>query len=320
MIITPSSVNVFFTGLSTVFSEFFTHTPTFWDKVASLYPMTTEKETIGWMGRIPKFREWVGPRQAHGLAAEGYQVGWKPYELTEKFDKFKIEDDSYGVYSTLAKQMGEQAAKWPDYLMRDALQNGGSATKGLCPDGLTFWNDAHPVDIYSSTYGTYDNNLTLTLTAANFETAYQALRVRLGQDGEPLNLGRKMLLVVPPELEREAKIILMAQYSSPQTVANETMVGVTENLQRGMADLLVLPELSAGSNDVGLNKNTWYLMDVGFPLKPLLFMLRQAPTFAYRISPTDPVVFDEHAFLWGGEARGNYAYALPFLATRSVGS
>ena len=105
MIITPSSVNVFFTGLSTQFSELFTSTPVWWSNIATLWPSTTETETIGWMGKVPTFREWIGPRVAHGVAAEGYVVRPKPYELTLEVDKFKLMDDTYGVYSPMVRQM-----------------------------------------------------------------------------------------------------------------------------------------------------------------------------------------------------------------------
>ena len=86
-----------------------------------------------------------------------------------------------------------------------------------------------------------------------------------------------------------------------------------------MSSREMLRELAGGTTGEGYtNDSTWYLIDSMKPLMPFLFMLREAPTFQYRISPQDPVVFDQHQFLFGGEARGNYAYALPFLASRGV--
>jgi len=319
MIITPSSLNVFFTSLSTQFSELFQSTPTWWSNIATLWPSTTETETIGWMGRVPTFREWVGPRVAHGIATEGYVVRHKPYELTIEVDKFKLQDDQYGLYSPIVRQMAIQAKKWPDYLMVDALQLGGSATLGLCPDGLSFWNDSHPNDVYNSGAGTFDNNYALNLTPDNYQTIRAEMMTRVGQDGKPLGVVPNELWV-PPALEAVGKQILEASYFANLTMLGSTQAGTSENVWKGTATLRVVPELGGGSNDVGTNDKTWYLIDTTKALKPLLFVQRAAPTFTYRFDPTDPVVFDSHTFLFGGEARGTYAYALPFLASRSVGS
>lgn len=320
MHITPTSIAGFFTGFSSTFWQLFTRTPTFWSDIATLHPAKSELERIAWMGRIPTFREWKGPRQVHGVAAEGYVVTIPPRELTVGIDKFKIEDDTYGIYSTTAAQFGMQAKKLPDYLMVTALKVGGDATLGLCPDGLSFWHNQHPVDVYSSRFGTYDNDFDLNLTPDNYQTVRAAMATRLGQDGKPLAVHATELWV-PPALEAVGKQVLEADLIANNTFQGATQAGGYSNIWKGTAKLRVVPELASSSEDLdGVGDKTWYLFDTSKAVKPLLYVLREAAQITYRAAPTDPIVFDEHQFLYGGVERSNYGYALPFLASRSVGS
>jgi phage major head subunit gpT-like protein len=320
MDITPTSIQGFFTGFSVRFSELFARTSTWWQDVATLHPASSELEKIAWQGRIPAFREWIGPRTVHGVAAEGYQVLIPPRELTVGIDKFKLDDDTYGVYSTTAAQFGMQAKKLPDYLMVTALKSGGDSALGLCPDGLSFWNNAHPVDVYSTRYSTYDNDFDLTLTPDNYQTVRQSMAVRLGQDGKPLNVHATELWV-PPALEATGKQILEADLIANNTFQGATQAGGYSNIWKGTAKLRVVPELATGSDDLdGVGDKTWYMFDTSKVVKPLLYVLREAAVITYRTAPTDPVVFDTHQYLYGGVERSNYGYALPFLASRSVGT
>jgi len=321
MDITPTSIQGFFTGFSVRFSELYTRTAVFWQEIATLHPASSEIEKIAWQGRIPTFREWIGPRIVHGVAAEGYTVTIPPRELTVSIDKFKLQDDTYGVYSTTAAQFGMQAKKLPDYLMVTALKKGYSSTLGLCPDGLSFWNDSHPVDVYNSALSTYDNNFpSRPLTPDNYFYVRSQMMSRIGQDGKPLNVVPDLMLV-PPALEGNAKQILQSDLIANAIINGSTQVGGQSNIWKNTARFMVLPELASSSEDenTGDGDKTWYLFDSSKAVKPLLYVLRQAAIITYRTAPTDPVVFDTHQFLYGGEERSNYAYALPFLASRGVG-
>jgi phage major head subunit gpT-like protein len=321
MDITPSSVQGFFTGFSIRFSELYTRTPTFWQEIATLHPAGSELERIAWQGRIPTFREWYGPRKVHGVAAEGYSVTPKPWELTVAIDEFKLKDDTYGVYSTTAAQFGAQAKKLPDHQMITALKKGYSSTLGLCPDGLSFWNDSHPVDVYSSVYSTYDNNFPSTpLTPDNLKSTIASMQGRLGQDGKPLNVNPTELWV-PPALWGQGKQILESDIIANAVINGSTQVGGQSNIWKNALKLRMIPELGNSSEDEnnGDGDKTWYVFDTSKVVKPLLYVLREAAVITMRTSPTDPVVFDTHQYLYGGVERSMYGYALPFLASRCIG-
>jgi phage major head subunit gpT-like protein len=84
-----------------------------------------------------------------------------------------------------------------------------------------------------------------------------------------------------------------------------------QNTYRGSAKLIVVPELQAAPT-------TWYLFDTTKAVKPLIFQQREAPSFVYRVSEQDPMVFDQHRYVYGVEARGAFGWSLPFLSSKSA--
>jgi phage major head subunit gpT-like protein len=306
--ITPANMQIFFTGLSATFGQAYQSTPVFWQRLAFLKPSNTEIEKDGWMAKIPVLREWLGPRVVQNAAARMYTLENKLWELTLGIDKFKVQDDTYGIYSPMLAMMGEQAAKWPDRMLVSKLR----ANSETLYDGKAYFADDHPVNVDDPLNSdVYDNNLGLALTPDNFASAYLSMATFKGEDGEPLGVTPN-LLVVPPQLKLKALQILNGTMIAPATFAGQTQVGGNSNVLAGWCDLLVVPELAADAT-------TWYLFDTSKAIKPFFFQQRQAPVLVPRIEPTDPSVFDTHTFLYGVEARGAIGYTLPFLGLRSIG-
>jgi len=324
MLITPANMQLFFTGLSAQFWQAYGISAPFWSQVAMLKPSNTEIEKDGWMGKLPTLREWIGPRVVQNAAARSYTLENKLWELTLAVDKFKIQDDTYGVYAPIVAMMGMQSAKWPDYMLADTMR----LNNRLAYDGLAYFHTTHPVDVDDATKGTYSNLRTLSLSPDNFQTVRAAMMKFVGEDSRPLGL-MPDLLVVPPSLEITALNILNAAFIAPQTIGGNTQVGANENVLKGVSRLLVVPELESlapgidgtpapGSGDPDPAKS-WYVFDTRKPIKSHMFQQRQAPVFVPRVDPTDPVVFNEHQFVYGVEARGNVGCTLPWLGIKSYG-
>jgi phage major head subunit gpT-like protein len=291
-----------------------------------MIPSTTEQQSYGWIGKTKKLRLWLGSRVTTEPAPLTYTLTNEPYEDTESLDKFRWQDDIHGIYAPIQQRMAQQSAKWPDFQFRDLLQNTGAQTgaKQIGTDGLTHFNTAHPVNLYDSSFGTYCNDFTGgvsingvtvggALTPQGYATLRQEMMSRKGEDGEPLGITPN-LLVVPPQLEGAGKMILEADFFAPQTYANTglgTNVGAMTNTYRQSAKLLVVPELQA-------LPTTWYLFDTTKAIKPLIFQQREAPMFVYRVSEQDPIVFDQHRYVYGVEARGAFGWSLPFLSSKSA--
>lgn len=324
MLITPANLSFFFTNLETRFWTAYSTAPTFYDKIATTYPVSSEQWASGWMGMLDKMRVWNGSRTTHQPAPQTYLVQIKPFELTEQIDQFKLEDDTYGIYFPTVSFMGENAKKWPDYELRDLIMNQGSWTGAaqLGLDGLTQWNTAHPVDFYDSSKGTYCNDFTggvsvnsITVGGAlnvnSFATLWEEMASRKSESGEALGLMPDMTMIAP-QLKLTADTILNAQFFAPATVGNITgSVGSTENVMKGWTDRLVIPEFASAPT-------VWYMLCCNKPIKPFSWLLRSAPNFTYRINPQDPTVFDTHTYTYGSWSRGAPAWSFPWLSSKSA--
>jgi phage major head subunit gpT-like protein len=104
------------------------------------------------MGKTTAFREWLGDRVIQNLAASDYTIKNKKFENTIGVDRDEIEDDSFGVYTPMIAQLGNDAKTHPDTLIFDLLKNGFSNT---CFDGQYFFDTDHPVGntVYSNSGG-----------------------------------------------------------------------------------------------------------------------------------------------------------------------
>lgn len=323
---TNAAVQAFFTAFEVRFQELYTTTPVWWDQVATLIPSATEVQSYAWIGKTKKMRLWLGSRVTTEPPPNTYQLTNQPYEDTETLDQFRLADDIHGIYAPLQSRMAQQAAKWPDYQLRDLLQNTGAQTGvyQIGTDGLSHFSTSHHNDPNDSSSGTYANDYTGgvvvsgvtvggALTPQGYSTVRQDMMTRKGEDGEPLGVVPE-LLVVPPQLEGAAKMILEAEFYAPQAYANAglgTIVGSVQNTYRSSARILVVPEL-------GSAPTTWYLLDTSKAIKPFIFQQREAPTFVYRVSPQDSLVFDQHRYVYGVHARGAFGWSLPFLSSKSA--
>lgn len=331
--ITPANLNLFFTNLNTSIGETYSSTPVRHEAFTSTIPCSTEQMAFAWIGRLDKLRLWLGPRVTHEPAPQTYLVTPQPFELTETIDRFKLDDDQMGVYYRTLPEMGLQAKRWPDFQMRDMLQNTGAWTgtpqNGL--DGLTYFNTAHPIDLYNAGAGTYSNDFTGgpvnitynkpggTTTIATggafgvtpLATIYEYMMQLKAEDGEPVGVTPNMLLI-PPQLKAEAELIVNSTFLAPPAWATvSSQVGAADNPFRRFGLTVEIWELLAS------DATTWYLMDTTKAYRPMLWILREAPVWAYRVQEIDPAVFEAHTYLYGVWARGCPAWGFSWLMVRS---
>ena len=102
----------------------------------------TSEEVYPWLGKIPGLKEWIGERVVENLQSHGFTIRNKDYEDTISVDRNQIEDDQYGVYSTMFTALGEAVAAHPDELVWPLLKAGFTTA---CYDGQNFFDTDHPV-------------------------------------------------------------------------------------------------------------------------------------------------------------------------------
>jgi phage major head subunit gpT-like protein len=343
MLTSPANLNLFFTQLETRFWTEYALAAPMYQRFATVEPVGTELWTSGFMNMIQKYREWLGARVVQVPSLQTYTVPIKNWENTQGVDKFKFDDDTHGMYSPIAAFMGMQAKKLPDYQIRDAILNQGSWTGSFqnCLDGLSLFNSAHPVNFWDASQGTYPNDYTgggvtvnnqvigggLSLTG--FATIFEDMARRKNESGEAGGY-KADLALTGPILAIAMQTILQAQFiGSPQIVqlgssvgtGNATYVGATDTIAiRGLTDFAMWDDLSS-STVIGTGSNTYdqvfYMFATKGPIRPFIWLLREAPNFVARVNLDDPVVFEKHQYLFGSEARGSVAYGFPATVSRS---
>jgi phage major head subunit gpT-like protein len=310
MDLTPASLNVFFTGLSTIFQQGYASYPPWWSQVAMTVPSDTELETFGWAD-VDDFvmREWVGPRVVGNTALRSRSLVNKDWEKTKSIPRNKFADDKLGLYNLMAQAMGEDAAKLHDRQLVALIRS-----NPICFDGKAFFADDHPIDIDKPASGVNDNLMAGTpLTPTNFGLARARMRGFRMRNGEP-GVAEPTLLIVPPSLADMAMTITMAENIASLAAGGSLGngdVGSTTNIYRGCIKVLVIKELE-------VDPTTWYLLDNSGVIKPFLVQIRQAPQFVSLNNPTDANVFFKKEFIFGVDSRSAYDVTLPFKALRAA--
>jgi phage major head subunit gpT-like protein len=142
MLINRTNLNAVFTGFKATFNEGFGTAPPLWQEIAMLMPSSTSQELYGWLGTITRFREWIGDRVIQNLKTHDFTIKNRSFENTIGVDRDTIQDDTYGCYSPMFKQLGQDSRTHPDELVYGLFKNGFSQ---LCYDGQYFFDTDHPV-------------------------------------------------------------------------------------------------------------------------------------------------------------------------------
>lgn len=141
-VITPALLAAAQRGFKTNFQTGFAGYTSIYAQLATIVPSTTAVEDYGWLGSIPKLREWIGDRHVHGLETSGYSIRNRKFELTIGVKRDDIDDDKLGLYKPRFEMMGHSAAQHPDEVTFELI-NGAFTLP--CYDGQPFFDDEHPV-------------------------------------------------------------------------------------------------------------------------------------------------------------------------------
>jgi phage major head subunit gpT-like protein len=314
MIINSSNLNILTQNVQVVFNKAYDTAPSdYLDKVATIITSGTKQEIYPMVAEIPQLREWVGDRQANDVATYDYTLTNKDFELTIKLDRNKVLDDQYGIWmQTVVPMIAQQAKRKPSLLVRDILRVGQSTA---CHDGQNFFDASHPVNKFpgGGFAGSTQQNYWSAGKALTFDN-YRDVRAKMmnfrGESGERLNITPN-LLVVPPQLEMQARLILNSSMVAAQTFGSDTNVGGYSNPLQGTAELLVLP-------DLGADATAWYLLDTSKPIKPFLYQKRQDPILVPMFNPNDESVYRRKEFEFGIDMRGVAGVSLWWMAAKAV--
>lgn len=327
---TPAQISLFKSNINTMIGAAYTETVPVWEKFAKFTPCDTAQLVFGWTGMLPKARLWQGPRVVFEHAAQTYISVPEPYEATFRVDRFDLDDDKFGLYYRDLPDLGRQLKRIPDLWFRDWFENTGdmAALPGIQNglDGLSHWNTAHPVDVYNALAGTYCNDftgggVTLNLGGVNVlvggafgvtsvATVREYTRTLKAEDGEAMGLIPR-LIMIPSLLELEAEVVLKALFFAPPAWGSISgQVGAADNMMRRF-------NLDPFVNELLNNPHNWFMFTESNGVKPFAWVDREPSRYVPRVAENDPIVFDDHSYLFGGWGRGIVAPQHAWLSSRS---
>ncbi len=128
-------------GFKANFNNGFAGVSPVYAKLATLVTSANTAEEYGWLKDFPGIREWLGDRVVHGLAADGYRIRNRDFEMTVAVKKNDLDDDTLGIYAPMMAEVGRASATFPDRLVFELLKAGH---KEKCSDGQPFFSANHP--------------------------------------------------------------------------------------------------------------------------------------------------------------------------------
>jgi len=342
MALTPTQYAAFITTVDTTIGQIYTQLDPalVYKDIATTVPIQGTIWNAGWTGRMPKARPWFGSRVVHEPAGQTYQVSPIPYELTYGIDRFQLDDSDVNAMSIFWRMLPDMTTQWrrqPEYEIRDLLESTGVQTgsRQLGLDGLPYFSTAHPINLYLPNFngggnalfasGTYCTDFTgggVTINGTliggalgqqSFSSLLQYMQVIPDESGETLGV-MPDTMVIPSTLQVEANFILTATFlASPIWGAFSPLTGQVGAADNQLRKMGVRPLVHRFLR----NTKRWYLADTSHTMKPLIWLVREAPRVVPRVNENDPIVFDSHKYTWGGWDRVAPAWNYSWLMARS---
>ena len=240
MDINRQNMNELFLGFQQIFKRGFEAADLEYRKFSTEVRSTTAVEVYPFLEQFGGMREWIGDRQLKNVSSQKKKVANRDFEDNVIVRKNDIEDDKYGLYSSLIQDLGTAANSIWGELAYQALLGGDVDT----------WVDELPFFSAARKYGE-DSTIDNLGTAALSMEAYGAARVKMlqyrGHNGRALKVMPRLLIVGPENEGVAFDILKNARRLTAEVVGDsdnqKTISGSIENRYAGTAEILVSQEL-----------------------------------------------------------------------------
>lgn len=258
---------------------------------------STSLEEYPWLEPLGGMREWIGDREIENLASNKMPIYNRDFEKTVAVDRNSIEDDKYGIYSLRFEELGQAAGNlWSDLAIE--LLEGAADAKWV--DGKSFFATDRKTGT-GKNQTLLNNRGTAEFSADAYTNGRKQMQKYRNSKGQIIGI-KPTLLVVGSDYEKVAlevlKTDLIIQSNAQGGAAS------ARNVWQGSCELMVLPHLD----------KQWFLFDISRPIKPVLMQKRKMPNLITLDNETDANVFFKKQFVYGSDARGAAAWAMPHLA------
>lgn len=316
MVITPSSLDALFISFSKQFADaYLLEAQPLLDAVGMRIPSNTRDQRYPIVQSITgAMRQWTGERQVQNIVNQGFTVTNAKWENTLAVERTDLEDDQYGVYSSmLIPNLARHAKLLPELQVAGVFNSNPTGY-----DGVSLFSSSHPIDPSGAVSGTQSNTLsTKPLNATNLAIAYQTMMAWKGPDGIQMGVTPDTILV-PPSLAYVAMTLANGAFYPESKNAVSGTFGAQSNVWQGQFRVVVSPYLTDSGDPTTA---VWYLLDCRNPSqRAVLWQEREAAQLVSMVDPSNPAVFFEDRFFMGARARGAAAPALWFKACKVSGA
>lgn len=315
MDINKANMDLFFTEVKTEWQEAFNIAvaEAMMGKVAMQVPSKTAITTHGWLKQIPAMRKWVGDRVVNNVESQPLAVSNVKYEGTTEITREEFEDDQYGLYINIFRNMASSAVLNKDRAVIDALLQG---TVNTWADGVAVFSAA------GRTYGanTIKNYVTTAYDAAGtaLTTAIADIGGYLGHGGTPLFAKPKYILH-GPALRTKVQQSLSTYAALLAANASTYVGGQIENPNANIVTPIETAWLTDGYVD--LNGTTysnagkhWFILSEISGIKGLVYQSRLEPELQDQRAKLDSeYLFTTDKLQWGTRMRGAGFVSFPHL-------
>jgi phage major head subunit gpT-like protein len=256
----------------------------------------SNNEDHPWAGQPPQMEEFVDEVKFTGMSDAVVNVENKIWTAGLQFRRQDIDDQKSAILDMRVRQLSGVAGGHVNKLLTQFITNG--ATSGYNSyDAVSYFNSTHPVRSQES--GTQSNNVSTTGTTTSalttdLSSAIAKLQNFEAENGDPFwgDVTPQLYVMCPPALSHNFREVL-----------NAAFISQTENVYRGVAELIVNPRLTATSASV------WYLFGATDAIKPFVFQLRDPIEFhSQDASQESDTVFSKELYRYKTRGRYNFGY------------
>ncbi len=248
-------------GLRKIFDDKFAEIP---EVFSSIFKVNSSEKDVERDSAVTGFGLLTQTGEGGAISYEDpvqmYDVSYVHLKYTKGFKVSEelYEDDRYNIINKKPQALARAARRSAEYLAATVFNNAFSSGTG--GDGKYLCSGSHPradggtAQVNASTSG-------ITLTEANLNTGLLAMRSQLDDKGMPI-MAKANILLVPPELEKDAQILTKSQLR-PGTADNDY------NYYEGIVKVISWDWLTSST--------AWFLLDSN--LHELNWFWRVKPEF-----------------------------------------
>lgn len=304
-----------------------------WPLVAKVMQSASARERLIWLldtAQIQESDRQGGEVEFDDLITQTTEFEHKAATAGLELNRFKLEDlDGGGVQiaSEWARQIGAQAAYWPQKQVMQAIRDGGLAGSTTY-DGKPFFATDHPLNPFRSSVGVYsnlisgkpiDNSVTVQKAFENLSDVITQIRKIKMPNGEDPRMLKPMALMHPPALTTRVNKVLQARFIAEDAESGSAASADVEAAVKGLGIQRTIEADELGAGFTNGSDTTYYIVAEALgssQLGALTYLEREPFSIVFNGQMTSAELNRANKLQWVTRGRNVVGYGHPYLLFR----